>query len=396
MEAERKTAIHAVTSFVIVLVVLIVSAVAAMFFVINKRVAAEADRERTLPTVEVIPVALIDHPVEIRTQGVIESRRETTLAAEVAGRVVEISPNLKRGAVVGEDERLIQIEPSDYRSALARAEAAAAEARLALAQEEARVEQARADWEKLGRGAGSPLVLREPQREFAQATLDSALAEVERARRDVDRTEIRAPFEAGVREATVEVGAVVSPGQPIASLFSSTDLEIRLALPLEDFGFLLREPDGTPAGSIILTGTIGGDPYEWPAEPDRIDREIDRRTLSGHLIARVVPQPDSAFPLPPVGLFVEARLEGTMLMNVTEVPRRALIEGNRTLVVDAENRLHFRELDIVRSTRDTAIVRTGLAAGERVVLTRITAPVSGMEVTVDGDATTAETALSPH
>lgn len=395
MEAERKTAIHAVTSFVIVLVVLIASAGAAMFFVINKRVAAEADRERTLPTVEVIPVAMIDHPVEIRTQGVIESRRETTLAAEVAGRVVEISTNLKRGAVVGEDERLIQIEPSDYRSALARAEAAAAEARLALAQEEARVEQARADWEKLGRGAGSPLVLREPQREFAKAALDSALAEVERARRDVDRTEIRAPFEAGVREATVEVGAVVSPGQPIASLFSSTDLEIRLALPLEDFGFLLREPDGTPAGSIILTGTIGGDPYEWPAEPDRIDREIDRRTLSGHLIARVVPQPDSAFPLPPVGLFVEARVEGTLLMKVTEVPRRALIEGNRTLVVDAENRLHFRELDIVRSTRDTAIVRTGLAAGERVVLTRITAPVSGMEVIVDGDAT-AETDLSPH
>ncbi len=392
MESERtrKTALHAVFSFVLMLAILGVAFGAAAFFVINKRVASEEEPERPLPAVEVLEVETGRYPVEIRTQGVVESRRETSLSAEVAGRVVEISPNLKRGGVVTEGERLVQIDPADYRSALARAEASLAEAELVLAQEEARFEQARVDWEKLGRGAGSPLVLREPQREAARATVASARAEVERARRDVERTEITAPFDASVREANVEVGVVVSPGQSVATLFSASDLEVRLPLPLEDFGFLQRAPDGSPAGGISLRGEIGDETYEWPAEMVRLDREIDRRTLSGHVIARVLPADGSRFPLPPVGLFLRAVIEGTTLENVAEVPRRALLEGGRALVVDEENRIEFRDVDVVRTTRETAVVGDGLAAGERLCLTRLNAPVNGMEVRVDGEVSAEE------
>lgn len=390
MEDQRKSTLRAVFSFVAVLLLLAISLGAAILLIVNRRIASEEPRQRPLPNVEVLAVKTTDHPVRIETQGVVESRRETSLAAEVAGRVVEISPNLKRGGVIAEGERLVQIEPADYRSALARAEAAVAEAQLALAQEEARFEQARRDWEKLGRGAGSPLVLREPQREASRAALASAQAEVERARRDIERTEIRAPFDASVREASVEVGAVISPGQMIATVYSSTDLEIRLALPLEDFGFLQRGPDGEPRGAVTLSGTIGGDRFEWPAQALRLDAEIDRRTLSGHLIARVLPQPGSAFPLPPVGLFVQARIAGTTLPNVAEVPRRALLEGNRALIVDPESRIYFREIEVVRSTRDMAIVRSGLAAGDQLVLTRLSAPVNGMQVRIDASQSPTE------
>jgi RND family efflux transporter MFP subunit len=379
-EETRKTALRAVFSFLAVLLLVGLSLGIAIVLVVNRRLAAEVEAERPLPTVELLSVKMQDHPVVIETQGVVESRRETSLAAELTGRVVEISPNLKRGAVVAEGERLVQIDPADYRSALARAEAALAEARLVLAQEEARSDQARMDWQKLGRGAGSPLVLREPQREAAQATVASAQAEVERARRDVERTEIRAPFAASVRDAAVEVGAVVNPGQKIATLFSASDLEVRLALPLEDFGFLQRAPDGTAKGRTTLRGTIGGELYEWPAEPVRLDQEIDRRTLSGHLIVRVIPQPGSAFSLPPVGLFVQAKLEGSTLAHVAEVPRRALLEGSRALVLDADARIQFRDVDVIRTTRDTAVVRSGLTDGERLVLTRLSAPVNGMQV----------------
>lgn len=384
MEDQRKSAIKAVFSFVLVLVILGVSLGVAILLVVNKRIAAEEERERPLPAVEVLLVETADYQIRIQTQGVVESRRETSLAAEVSGRVVEISPNLKRGGVLTEGERLVQIEPADYQSALAKAEAAVADAKLILAQEEARFEQARADWEKLGRGPGSPLVLREPQREAARATLASKLASAERARRDVERTEIRAPFDASVREAAVEVGAVLVPGQKIAELYSSADLEIRLALPLEDFGFLQRDPQGMPVGEITLRGSIGGDEYEWPAEPVRLDQEIDRRTLSGHIIARVLANKDSAFPLPPVGLFVRATVVGRTLPDVAEVPRRALLEGERALVAGPDDRINFRQIEIVRSTRDTAIVRSGLSSGERLVLTRLSAPVNGMQVRVDG------------
>ena len=382
-EEKRKTAIQAVFIFIAVLVILGGSLVIAILLVINQRVAKETEVERLISSVEVLAVEVRDYPVRIQTQGVVESQRETSLAAEVAGRVVEISQNLKRGASVGEDERLVQIDPSDYRTALARAETAAAEARLVSAQEEARFEQARLDWEKLGKGAGSPLVLREPQRETALAAVASTQAEVARARRDVERTEIRAPFAASIREAAVEVGAVVAPGQKIATLYSSTDLEIRLALPLEDFGFIQRDSQGQALGEIKLHGNIGGEEFEWVGQPLRMDQEIDRRTLSGHLIAKILPQHASKYPLPPVGLFLRAEIAGTTLKNVAEVPRRALLEGDRIIVAGPTDRIQFRDVQIIRKTRDTAIIREGLAAGERLVLTRLSAPIQDMQVRVE-------------
>jgi RND family efflux transporter MFP subunit len=385
-EENRRSSVRAVFSFIGVLAILGGSVVIAILLIVNQRVAKETEAERVVSTVEVLAVEVMDYPVRILTQGVVESRRETILAAEVAGRVVEISGNLKRGARVGEDERLVQIDPADYRSNMARAVAAAADARLIAAQEEARFEQARLDWAKLGEGAGSPLVLREPQREAALAAVASTEAEVARARRDVERTEIRSPFAASVREAVVEVGAVVAPGQKIATLYSSEDLEIRLALPLEDFGFIQRSSEGAPLGEISLHGKIGGEVFHWAALPLRLDQEIDRRTLSGHLIAKILPRHESKFPLPPVGLFVQADIAGTTLEKVAEVPRRALLEGGRALVVGAEDRIEFRDIRIVRKTRDAALVSEGLAAGERLLLTRLSAPINGMQVRVESAA----------
>lgn len=383
MEEERKTQLHAVFSFVIALAVLGTSVVLAVVLILNRRVADQQPLEKSIPTVEAQTVSLGNHPVKISTQGQVTSRRETMLAAELSGRVVEISPNLKRGGVVSEGERLVQIDPSDYRAALARAESGLADAELALAQEESRAEQARLDWQRLGRGTGIPLVLREPQLAAAKAKAASARAEVERATRDLERTEIRAPFDAGVREAVVEVGAVTAPGQRVAELFSSSDLEVRLPVSLEDFGFLRRDAAGLPQGVVTLSGKIGAVSHEWKAEPVRLDPEIDNTTLSGHLVVRVVPEPGAGFPLPPVGLFVQAVVPGITLEKVLEIPRRAIREGGEALVITPENKLEFRPLEIIRTTRDTAIVRSGLADGERLCLTRLSAPVTGMEVRVE-------------
>jgi RND family efflux transporter MFP subunit len=391
MEKERKVEVRSVMSFLIVLAILAGTGILGMVLYVTRPQAQVESPQRVLPVVEVMEVELVNHRVRIVTQGPVMSRREVRLAAEVSGRVVEISPNLKAGSLVGAGESLVRIEPADYRAVLARAESALAEVQLALAQEEARHDQARLDWERLGRGArGNPLALREPQLAAARAGVASAQAEVERAARDVERTEIVAPFDAAVRESLVETGAVTSPGQAVAELFSPTDLEVRLPLPLEDFGFLQRGPDGEPQGAVSLSGVIGGEVYQWRAEPVKLDQEIDRRTLSGHLVVRILPQEDSRFPLPPVGLFVEAVVEGSELQGVAEVPRRAIREGGEVLVVDPRNRLEFRTVRIARSDEDRVVVSAGLASGERLSLTRIGAPIAGMEVVVVDETEAAE------
>jgi RND family efflux transporter MFP subunit len=386
-EADRKIQVRAVASFVLILAILVVTVLGIIFLVINKRVAKEEVKQRVVPAVEVVEVTAADHAVKISTQGVVESARETRLAAEVGGRVMEISPSFKRGGVVKKGERLVQIDPADYRSVLAAAEVRRAEAELALELEKARVEQAQLDWAKLGSGSDplNALVLREPYLLAAEASAASAVEAAAKARRDVERTEILAPFDAGLRSANAEVGAVVAPGTMVAELYASGDLEVRLPLSLEDFGFLARAADGKVTGEIVLKGKIGTDEYTWKAEMARVDPEISRETLSAHVAVKVLPTEGSTFPLPPVGLFVNAEIAGKTLDDVKEIPRRALIEGNRAILVMADNKIAFRDLTIPRLTRETALVSGGLEAGDRVVLTRLSAPIAGMEVEIEKD-----------
>lgn len=370
-------------SFVLILAIIVGTVIGVVLLVLNKRVAKEDEKQRIVPAVEIVEVTAADHAVKIFTQGVVESARETMLAAEVGGRVMEISPAFKRGGTVKKGERLVQIDPADFRATLAAAEVKRADAELALELERARVQQAKLDWEKLGNGNEplNPLVLRKPYLAAAEASAASAVEAAAKARRDVERTEILAPFDAGLRSANAEVGAVVAPGTMVAELYASNDLEVRLPLSLEDFGFLDRDAKGI----VTLKGTIGAEEYLWKAEPVRIDPEIERTTLSAHIAVKVLPTEGSAFPLPPVGLFVKAEIAGKTLGGVSEIPRRALLEGNRVIVVGEGNQIAFRDLVIPRRTRKTALVSGGLEAGDRIVLTRLSAPIAGMEVQIQQD-----------
>ena len=384
LETERKTQVTAVISFVVILGIIGITALGIILLVINKRVAKEEDKERIVPAVEVVNVVKSDYRVEIGTQGVVESVRETMLAAEVGGRVMEIAGALKQGGTVDKGARLVQIDPADYRSALAAAEVRRAEAELALEQERAKVEQAKLDWDKLGIGKPlNPLVLRKPYLDAAEAKAASAVEEVAKARRDVERTEILAPFDAGVRSVNVEIGAVVAPGTMVAELYASNQLEVRLPLSLEDFGFLARNDDGNVKGEVTLRGKIGIEEYIWKAKPVRVDPEIERKTLSANIAVRVIPTDGNEFPLPPVGLFVNAEIEGKRLDDVAEIPRRALLEGNRVIVVGDGGKIDFRDVEVLRLTESSAVIHGGLDAGDRVILTRLSAPVVGMEVEID-------------
>jgi RND family efflux transporter MFP subunit len=329
--------------------------------------------------VRVRPIARGDHRVEIDTQGVVESRREVTLAAEVGGRVLSIAPRLEAGGEVAAGEVLAEIDPTDYEATLAQAKSALAEARLVLAQERARAEQAASDWAKLGRGEATDLALRKPQIAAAEARVESARAEVGRAARDVERTLIRAPFDARVRAAEIETGAVVMPGNPVATLFSGTELEVRLPFPLRDFGFLTRGAEV----EFELTATIGGEKHVWPARLDRLTGEVERATLSGHGIARVMPAADGGYP--PVGLFVEAAVPGKRLEDVVEIPRSA-IRGRDEVWVAADGRLALRRVEVLRSRRESLVVRGDFQPADRLVLTRLAAPLEGMKVEVVGES----------
>jgi biotin carboxyl carrier protein len=175
----------------------------------------------------------------VLSQGSVRPRTQTTLVAEVAGRIVSVSSNFIAGGFFRSGEMLLQIDPSDYETALLRAEANLAARRAQLADQKARSEQALKDWNNLGRqGEPSDLTLRKPQLAEAEAAVQAAEAELQEAKRDLQRTRIKVPYDGLVRSKAVDVGQYVTPGTPLGVTFSVDTAEVRLPLSSGDIAYL--------------------------------------------------------------------------------------------------------------------------------------------------------------
>lgn len=142
---------------------------------------------------------------------------------------------------------------------------------------------------------------------------------------------------------------------------------------------------GEQAGpAVSIRGRIGDTTYTWPGHIVRTGSEFDPRTRMLPLFARVEDPYGKAreiagAPLP-VGLFVEADIEGILLENAVEVPREALRSDDQILIVDAENRLQYRDVKPFRIDRDFAVLVAGLEDGDRVCVSPLDTVIEGMEV----------------
>ncbi|MDB4408844.1 HlyD family efflux transporter periplasmic adaptor subunit, partial [Akkermansiaceae bacterium] len=246
-----------------------------------------------------------------------------------------------------------------------------------LKQEAARGEQAARDWKKIGGGrAPSEMVLRIPFLESARAKATSAQAMLEKARADLDRTSVRAPFDCRVREALLDLGATVMTGAQLGTVYDTAGYEVRLPFSLSNYSLV---PENA---SFIITNEIAGKTYQWNGDLIRTEGDIDRATLSAYVIAAVHPNPvaPAALRLPLPGMFVKAQVQGVALENVISVPRSAVRGRDQIAVMNAEDQLEFRTLSITRSTADQVYVNDGVKSGERVIITKLELPVVGMKL----------------
>jgi RND family efflux transporter MFP subunit len=372
---------------------IVVVGAAGMLIMIKARPEPETRiPEVPLPLVRVQEIRLQDMALTVRSQGTVSPRTESVLLPEVAGRIIEVAPSFVPGGYFDEGESLLRIDPFDYRQAVIQARGAVAQAELRLASELAEADVARAEWEELGKGEPTPLTLREPQVAEAQASLAAARAALENAERNLQRTEITAPYAGRVRQKQVDVGQYVSPGTPLATIYSVDYAEIRLPLPDDDLAFVKLpldyrgERSSAKGPAVTLRADFAGKSYTWKGRIVRTEGEIDPRSRMVHAVARVSDpyargdDPDR----PPLaaGLYVEAEIAGRSVKGVAAIPRSAVRAGDVVLVIDDDDRLRFRPVEILRSSSQETIVSSGLAAGERLCISSLAIVTDGMRVRV--------------
>jgi RND family efflux transporter MFP subunit len=350
--------------------------------------------------VSVIEAQPRDIQFSVFAQGTVVPRTESDLIPQVAGEVIWVSPKLVSGGFFEEGDPLIRIDPSDHRVELEAARAVVARTKSEFARAKTEIDRQR---RLADQGVASQARIDDAENAFrvTEAELREETARLARAERDLERTEIRAPYQGRVRSETVDVGQFVSRGDSIGKLYAIDYAEVRLPLPDRELRYLdipldlssdLASSDGDQieasiGPSVRLRAEFAGEPRTWIGQIVRTEGEIDAKSRMVHLVARVEdPYGQNgtrrSAPLA-VGLFVEAEIQGRRVEGVYVMPRAALrtdTGDDLVYIVDAGDRLRFRAIEVLRAQRDDVIVGSGLEPGDRVCVSPIAAAVNGMAV----------------
>jgi RND family efflux transporter MFP subunit len=350
------------------------------------------------PLVAVVEVQRRSERASVRTHGTVEARTEIDLVAEIAGRVAVVSPALATGAFFETGDVLVELEGGDAELALERAEAAVLRAQSELGLADARLARHRT-LAQSEIASAARLEESEHARRMAAAQLREARATREQARRDLDRTRIRAPFAGRVRSKQVDQGQFVARGTPLARIYAVDSAEVRLPIPTSELVHLDvpiagRSPNESTSGSrAFLRARFAGRVSEWEARIVRAEGEIEASSRMIHVVARV----DDPYgrrsrgTRPPltVGLFVEAEILGRTLDEVFVLPRSALRPPDEVLVVDSDERLRASRVEVLRVAHDRILVGAGLDSGARVVVSALGAVEGTVVRAAGGEAGTA-------
>ncbi|OUR91725.1 hypothetical protein A9Q81_17425 [Gammaproteobacteria bacterium 42_54_T18] len=343
------------------------------------------------PVVDIVYAQPATHQLYVHTQGTVQPAKEIDVVTQVSGIVEAIAPEFANGAFFQKGQHLLNIEDADYRFALIRAEANVAEAEQVLAVERARAAQAVREWRDLGQEDANALSLRKPQLASARAKLRAAEAGRDEAQLNLDRTHVKAPFNGRVRMKYVDEGQYVSLGTPIVKLYSTDKVEVRLPITDKQLA-LLDLPTGRVRQGRVTQGSnlptidfevlFAGNIQHWEGTLVRTEATVDIKTRVVYAIAEIVDPfsiSEGRAPLN-VGMFVNATISGKALDSVIRLPRNALQIDQKILVLNEDNDIQIRRVDVLQTNKEHVLLTGDIKSGDRIVISNIPMAVSGMRV----------------
>ena len=359
---------------ILILAILITVALVAM-----RQPMPEQERESRAPLVEISEITLAPLQLQVSSQGMVQPKYETELIAQVSGELVSIAEAFVRGGIVKKGEVLAQIDPTNYEVRLEEARAGLASATAALELEQAQSEVARVEWEGISEHPAPALGLRKPQIKQAHAQVAASEAMLKQAQKDLERTQIVAPYDALVAERAISLGTFVNVGSMMGKVLDVSSAEIRLPVANGELQYLVANGVNS---QVELTGESFGSNHRWLASIVRTEGVIDDNTRMSYLVARVDDpynlkgkqtgqEPQLAF-----GSFVVANIIGKQLPEAARIPRNLIKNG--TVPVYRDGELVLMPVTVLRHVGGQSVVTEGLDGGELLVTTSLEYPVAGM------------------
>ena len=384
------------TSIIICILVLLIGVSGMVVLTRLKKSPAEAENGERALRVEIVQIKKEDVQVEITGYGEVRALTVVPVAPEISGKIVHIHPRLKIGEIIPKGEVLFKMDPRDYLIILK-----TNRKRLKILQRSH--ELAKKEYQRVFALFKKDKVVALSALEAAEKTMLAAadlenqvMQILETAENNLERCEVRAPFNARIKSVSLEKGQYVTPGQNVITLSDDSILEIQVPLDSRDARKWLRfKRDETDANttwfsnvepvSCKIRWTENNDGQTWNGRLHRIVK-FDQQTRTLIVAVRFDAETDlkknpQSMPLVE-GMFCSVKIPGRILHNVFRLPRQAVSFEN-TVHIAVKGRLKTLPVKLLRVEGENAYVAGGIDTGDMVVTTRLVDPLENalLEIT---------------
>jgi RND family efflux transporter MFP subunit len=308
--------------------------------------------------------------LKIETNGEVRPLNEINLIAQVSGQITEAADEFVDGGIIRAGSPLVWIDDRDYKLTVISAESNVAKAKKLLDREIAESELAKRDWEELGIGNADPLTLRIPQLKEAEAIVNAANADLERAKLKLERTVVTLPFQGIIRKKMTGIGQFVSAGSILATAFSTEQVLIALSY----------EGGYSSSPRVKFYSYTSNKKHEWEGRITRTAGSIDPPTRLVYVYAEVLNPYDQSPPLA-IGMFVNAEIEGKKIENGFLIPSSAITDESLVYIIDDEDYLRIKKVEVLGADNDNLVVKGTIKEGDRVVASPLNNAKDGMALT---------------
>ncbi len=342
------------------------------------------------PLVEVVQIKPGTHNVAVQAMGTVVPAREIVLESRVSGEIVALHPQFTVGGFLEKESEVLRIDPLDYELAVTLAQAKVKDSVSALKVTEEEAAAAVEEWRLLYKENPEDvripsLVAKEPQLEAARAKLAGEQADLRKAKLDLARTRIRAPFNAIVRRKLVDIGSQVSSQEQLAELVGTDAYWIRASIPVDRLNWISIPRHSSETGSSVRI--FHRNEYEYTGTVIKLLGDLEQEGRMARILIEVKDPlglkatGKTQLPLL-IGEYVRTEIEGRQLDNVYRIPRAALRDNTRIWVASSDGTLKIRDVDILWRDSQTVLFRDGLQPGDRLIVSELPTPVDGMPLQI--------------
>ncbi len=372
------------TLLICIIILLVAGGVTAFIFMTEPTAEREGATRETAMLVEVTAAERGDFRPTIVTTGTVQPAEDVILSPRVSGMIIRRSPDFVPGGFVPKGQTLLQIDPADYRNALELRESDLRQALADLKIEEGRQDVARQDYQFLGdtlSEENEALVLREPQLEAVKARVEAARAAARQAELQLERTAIKAPFNAHILSRNANLGSQVAPGDNLGRLVGVDEYWVTATVPLSHLRWLAFPEGSREQGAEVKIRSRTA----WPEGQYRtgylykLMGALEGQTRLARVLVRV-PGPlayqDDSTPSLIIGAFVEASIKAKEIKDIVRL-NRDYVREDETVWVMEEGKLRIQKVDIAFQDAKYAYISSGLSEEEQVVATNLSTVTDG-------------------